>query len=529
MQQGSEALDLEQALRILRRRMGLVVLCVVVVGGAAFAYSRHEHKTYTATAALAFRTNQVSQQALGLPPVSDPVVQQASNVELVKLGDMAAKTASLLRHGLTPEKVTASISVSGLGESSIVAVSATAGSAALAAMIANTYASQFVTEQQLTNRQSAQSALALVNRELAKLSRDQRRDGAGLNLQSRAETLGLLAELDYGSPRIAQQAVAPSSPASPKTSRNTGLGVLLGLLIGLGLAFVLEHLDRRIKGPEDLEAIYRLPILGGVPRSTALAGASKRARNKQAVSPLGEAETFNLILAHLRFFSVERDLRTILIASPADGDGKTTIASHLAGAAARRGARVLLLELDLRNPTLCQRLQIQAGPGVAEVLTGAVGIGEAIRRLPLGACSGADISAHTLDVLSAGAVAPPNPAELLDTRAMDLLLLHAKSEYDLVVIDTPPLTVVSDAFPLLAKVDGSVIIGWVGRSRRDEAQQLHGILASSGAPLLGVIANGARSACPSSYSSATHHAPSRGVAPSGDSLSPDGLVAGARV
>jgi MinD-like ATPase involved in chromosome partitioning or flagellar assembly len=92
---------------------------------------------------------------------------------------------------------------------------------------------------------------------------------------------------------------------------------------------------------------------------------------------------------------------------------------------------------------------------------------------------------HTLDVLAAGAVLPPNPGELIESRAMDAVLERAKSGYDLVVIDTPPLTAVLDAFPLLSKVDGVVIVGRVGHSRRDAAEQLHQVLASSGAPLLG--------------------------------------------
>ncbi len=102
-------------------------------------------------------------------------------------------------------------------------------------------------------------------------------------------------------------------------------------------------------------------------------------------------------------------------------------------------------------------------------------------------------------MLAAGAVLPPNPAELLESHAMDAVLEQAKSTYDLVVMDTPPLTAVSDAFPLLTKVDGVVIVGRVGHSRRDAAEQLHQVLASSGAPLLGVIANGSKSGSPGSY------------------------------
>jgi capsular exopolysaccharide synthesis family protein len=269
--------------------------------------------------------------------------------------------------------------------------------------------------------------------------------------------------------------------------------------MGLGLAFLLERLDRRMRGQEDLEAIYRLPRLGTVPKSAALARSACEEGGRQAVLPPAEAEAFSLIRAHLRFFNVDRELRTILVASAAPGDGKTTIARHLAEAAARVGARVLLLEVDLRHPTLAQQPGIQSGPGLADVLIGAMPMDEATQRVELEAPPGAATRGRTLDVLAAGAVLPPNPAELLESRAMEAVLEQAKSTYDLVVIDTPPLTAVSDAFPLLTKVDGVVIVGWVGRSRRDAAERLHKILASSGAPLLGVIANGSKLVGPGSY------------------------------
>ncbi len=102
-------------------------------------------------------------------------------------------------------------------------------------------------------------------------------------------------------------------------------------------------------------------------------------------------------------------------------------------------------------------------------------------------------------MLAAGAVLPPNPGELLESRAMDTVLEQAKSVYDLVVIDTPPLNAVSDAFPLLRKVDGVVVIGRIGYSRRDAAEQSHQVLASSGALLLGVIANGAKAGGSDAY------------------------------
>lgn len=483
--------------QILRRRGPLILLCIIVVAGAAYGYSKQRTKKYTASASLSFNNNPLDQQIVGLSGGASAVeglAQQNHNRELVRLGDTAAKTARQLGDGLTASAVSASLSINSQGETSIIDVQATSTSPTLAAAIANSYATQFVKEQQSSNREFFTSALALVNKQLARLSPVQRIGSDGLDLQERAHTLSLLADLGYNNAELAQEAQIPSGPSSPKTKSNTALGAALGLFIGLGLAFLLERLDHRIREPEDLEAIYGLPMLGHVPKSSALSGS----RDGGKALPPVEAEAFSLIRAHLRFFNVDREVRTVIVASPAPGDGKSTIARYLAEAAARSGSRVLLLEVDLRHPTFAQQLGISSGTGLAEVLIGTTSMDQAIHTVHLPK-SGDESRNRTLDILVAGAVLPPNPSELLESQAMDAVLRQAKYAYDLVVIDTPPLTAVSDAFPLLTKVDGVIIVGWVGRSRRDDAERLQQVLAGSGAPLLGVIASGAKPSGLGSY------------------------------
>jgi capsular exopolysaccharide synthesis family protein len=522
--QDSEGISLEQTLSVLRRRAPLILLCCVLVAAAAYAFSKQETKKYKAGASLSFSENSLSQQIAGLSISNNSSTfqaQQISDLELVRLGNTAAETAAILGHGLTREQVANSVSVETHAESNVVDISVTSTSPELAAVIANTYAGQFVKEQQRVNRQYFKSALAVVHKQLAALSREQRVGPDGLALQSRVQTLNLLEELGYGNVQVAQEAQAPSSPSSPKTSRNTAYGIFLGLVLGLGLAFALERLDRRIRTPEDLERIYRLPSLGGVPQSSALARSMRRSKGgTQSVLPAAEIEAFTLIRARLRFVNIDHDLRTVVIVSPAPGDGKTTIARHLAEAAARLGSRVLLLEVDLRHPTLAQQLDMRPSPGLAGVLMGTVPMDQAIESIGLRASASETADSHTLDILAAGTVLPPNPAELLESDAMDVVLERARSTYDLVVIDTPPLNSVSDALSLLVKVDGVVIVGWVGRSRRDAAEELQQVISSSGASLLGVIANGSKSrdtsayaANPASGSSALSIAPANNSAP----------------
>jgi succinoglycan biosynthesis transport protein ExoP len=491
----------EQVLSILRRRAPVILLCVVLSAGIAFGVSGSQAKKYTATASLVFNNQQLSELVAGLPTTanSNQQAQQDTNLKLVQLGDMDAKTAALLGQGLTKEKVDSSLSISGQGESNIVDVSAEASSPALAAKIANTYSSLFVSEQRTANRRYYSSALALVNKQLAALSTRQRLNATGLALENRAQSLGVLAELQSGSVQIAREAEAPTSPSSPKVTRNTALGGVLGLVLGLGVAFLLERLDRRIREPKDLETIYGLPLLGVVPESTALARPARRGGEVSGALPPGEAEAFHLIRAHLRYFNVDRELRALLVASAAPGDGKTTVARHLAAAAARMGSRVLLVEVDLRRPTLAKQLDIPSGPGLSDVLISAISMTEATQSIALDGLAGDGSSGRTLDVLVAGATLPPNPGELIESHAMEAVLQQAKSAYDLVIIDTPPLTAVSDAFPLLRKVDGVVIVGRVGRNRRDVAERLHETLTGAGAPLLGVIANGFKAGGRGSY------------------------------
>lgn len=282
-------------------------------------------------------------------------------------------------------------------------------------------------------------------------------------------------------------AKVPSAPSSPKVTRNTVLGVIIGALLGLMIAFLLERLDRRLKTVEDLEATYKLPTLAEVPQSKSYVGSTDGRGNGHD----GEQEVFRMLRAYLRYFNVDREVRSLLVASAAPGDGKTTVARNLAHAAQQTGTKTLLIDADLRRPDMAAHYGVVPAPGLSELLIGSVEPREAIRSIPIGTRVNGKTTEIALDVLVAGHP-PPNPAELIESHAMSDVISWAEEQYELVVIDTPPLSVVSDAIPLLLKVDGVVIVSRIGKNTREAAASLRDRLLALKAPLLGVVANGVR-------------------------------------
>jgi capsular exopolysaccharide synthesis family protein len=487
------------------RGAGWVLLCAALVAAAAFGFSKLQTEKYTAAASLVFNDNRLGRQLAGLPltATSGAQGQQASDLKLVRSAGAAAQTARALDHGLTAAKVRAALRITAPGAWNVVKVSATTSSRALAAAMANIYTAQFVKEQRRLSHASYAAAVKRANKQLRALSRARRFGSAGLALRVRAQSLGTLSRLGADNVQIAHAAAAPTSPSSPKVARNTILGALIGLLLGLGIAFWHVRRQRRIRNPQQLRHIYGIPLLGVVPESAALVrlAASRPAEgtehNSTTLPRREEEEAFELIRGHLRYFKIDRELRTLLVVSAGRRDGSTTIARHLAATAARTGSVVLLVEADLQHPALAGQLSLRAEPGLSAALIGELSLWSATQLVDVGfpRCDGQVAQTpgreRVLDVVAAGEPLPPNPGELMKSRAMAALLEEARSTYDLVVIDTPALAASADALSLLRQVDGVIVVGRMG-GRASSAERARAILARSRAPLLGVVANRAR-------------------------------------
>jgi capsular exopolysaccharide synthesis family protein len=487
-------------LRTLGQRAPLILLCLLATTAAAFAISKAQPREYQATASIDFHDPQANEVAAGLSVASvDHQVRVDTDLNLASLPRIAVATAAAIGGGLTSGSVQSSVTVTKQADSDLATVTATSTSPVLAARLANTYSVQIAADRQRASQAYYGGILRSLDLQIRALPPALRQGGQGAALRSRADSLQVLSQLEGRAAQVVDQAGVPTSPSSPQVARNAVLGAILGLMLGLALALLLGRFDRRVREPGELADVYDVPLIGVVPHSSALK-VSTRSAVAQA-PPAAVAETFALLWARIRYFNVDRQLDMLLIASAQPGEGKTTVARNLALAAAKVGPRVLLVECDLRSPSLGRQLGAQESPGISDVLLEGMAPDDAIQTVDVAQPPGRQLQ---LDVLVAGGLLPPDPAHVIESHAMEALLDRARATYDFVLIDAPPLAVVSDAFPLLQQASGVVVVGRIGRSRSDIAGRLRQTLASANAPLIGVIANDYRGRPGAAYGSDPH-------------------------
>jgi capsular exopolysaccharide synthesis family protein len=470
---------------VLRRRWATVLVATLVVTAVALGVALSQSKSYTATASLLFRDPQLDQKLFGSSFVSggtDPSREAATNVRLAGLEVIADRVAQRMRPGTTAEDVQRATQVAAAGQSDVATIAAKDADPRRAARIANLMAEQFVEYRKLADQSKVREAQTLVSGELDRMSAPERRSSRGRSLEARAQQLQILASLQTGNVEIAERAPVPTNASSPRPFRSAVTGAIVGLLLGIFAALVRERLDRGLRDENELAEIFGRPLLASVRKS------SRLGTSETSDARLPDAEPFRMLRASLRYFGANKDLKCVVIASAQAGDGKSTTAWHLAVASAQAGKRTLLVEADLRRPGIGHRLpDASYGAGLTDVLTQETTLTDAVRSVPV--LQGTrDGHVRQLDVLVAGPL-PPDPVDLIDSAAMRRLLADARAAYDLVVLDTPPTTIVADAIPLFAEADGIIVVGWVKRTQRPALRTLQRQLLTLDAPVLGVVAN----------------------------------------
>lgn len=485
--------DASAIVRVVRRRWWLIALIAAISAVGAYTVSKGKPKQYRATSSLLFVSSQFDQTLFGKQVISsntDPTRQAATNIALLDLPTVASLVSTQLH---VPRSVVLSdVTVGSDSTSDVVSVTAVDTNPVLAARIANAYVQQYIAFRQQTDRNQLNSAQKLVNSQLAAYPPSQQNTPTYQTLLAESHQLQLLASLQTGNAEVVQIATPPRTPYTPEPSRDAIIGLILGLLVAAALVTLLERSDRRIKTPMEVEELYGIPVIGTVPESSALRGPG-------AIGTAREQEAFRMMYAQLRYFDVDRDIKRVVITSADTGEGKSTVSLNLARAAGRTGdKRALLIEADLRRPALTEMIGLESVAGLSELLSHSQNLASGLRELVVSPEHDELGQSEGFDVLLAGAT-PPNPVELLESNRMAELMDLVDTMYDIVIIDTPPVGLISDPISLLHQVDGVLVISRLGRSRRDHAARLMKQIRGLNAPILGVVINGFHAAAGGAY------------------------------
>ncbi len=286
-----------------------------------------------------------------------------------------------------------------------------------------------------------------------------------------------------------QPAETPTSPVSPRVPLNIALGALVGLALGVGIAVLRNVLDTRIHSLHDIEQVTDAPLLGGIAFDPE---AKQRPLIVHADPRNPRAESFRTLRTNLQFLAVNEESenrgKSFVVSSAGPSEGKSTTTANLAIALAESGARVALVDGDLRLPKVADNMGLEGGVGMTDVLIGRAELADVLQRWGAG----------QLYVLPAGKV-PPNPSELLGSKGMELLLETLNEHFDYVLIDTPPLLLVTDAAVVSKHTNGTVLVAASGSTRKPALEMAVRTLAAGGGHLRGVVITMLPTKGPDSY------------------------------
>ncbi|NEQ49264.1 MAG: polysaccharide biosynthesis tyrosine autokinase [Leptolyngbya sp. SIO3F4] len=290
----------------------------------------------------------------------------------------------------------------------------------------------------------------------------------------------------------------PTNPISPNVLRNLVLGLVASSLLGIGTALALEKLDSVCRTVDELKAILKLPLLGIVPyqaefdksRTTIDTGLrdwlkrySRKRNNELGLYGYGGSrflESMRLLQTNLLLLGAERPIQSIVLSSSMSGEGKSTVAQHLAQTAATMGKRVLLVDVDLRRPVIHKRLELDNKKGLSDLLSGNATKADVLQRA---------IPFVEFYAIPAGSI-PPDPVKLLSSKRMKQLMLDLEKEFDLIVYDSPPLAGLADTTLLAPHTDGVILVSRVNKCDRDILNHTIENIRFSKIPILGLVANG---------------------------------------
>lgn len=468
-----EVTPLDNAFRMLRERWWVLVLCVVLGAALFLGRALTQEKEYTAAATVLLQPSSLTTL---IDPNgragADPEREAATSLLLVRANDVAELVKRELRSPLSVGDLIARVDVANRVGADLLDITATEDAPQKAADLANAFAEQFVAFRRENDRVLIEAGETTLRRQLAALDPDEtveRRE-----LEETLQQIQALSAVATGDAEVVSLAEAPEQASAPLPKRSLASGIVLGGGFGFLLVVGLHVLDRRLRRTEDFELLFDAPVLATVPSSAA---------GRALTQDPGALEAYRILTGALT--RLDPGCRVVVVTSATPGEGKTAVAVGLARAAALGGRRVVLVEADLRRPTIATELGLQ-GParGLVTALVG----GEPVPGLLVPILPGL----ATLKALPAGPV-PPNAPELLRSQGMRDLLAGLQRGSDLVVVDAPALLPVADAQVLLdlPEVTTCLVVARAGVAAEPEVVRTRETLARYADLSVGIVVTGA--------------------------------------
>ena len=452
-----EGLDLREYVRIIVRGWWILLLGLLGMALAAFSFSRVQTPIYEATIKILVQGSRTPGPLSGGDLQSSQQLAE-SFVELVTTRPVMIEVAELT--GLPgPDAVGPKITVQ--IPRSLLEITARDSDPEAAARIANTTGQVFIDGFQ--RRQLAQIAQFRATLGTYGLEDDL------ILIAAQAATMTTFS--------VAEAALPAVSPVSPRTRFNVILGGIAGLFIAGILLFVKEHLDDKIKSPDELRQLTGITTLGSLPYQKTASDSLLLTRDGDSTGPL--TESYKFLQTNLEFAAAEAgSSKTFLITSSGPGDGKSTTAANLAISIAKGGKAVVLVDSDFRRPSLHRLFDLVNGKGLTQVLLGTATLEDAL--MPTGV--------PNLRVITAGAI-PPDPPTLLRSQRLREIIDQLKEQAEIVLLDSSPLLAVTDPILLASAVDGVLLIVDTASTRREVVSRSAQMLSQANVPVLGAVLN----------------------------------------
>jgi polysaccharide biosynthesis transport protein len=502
-----EPSDLSQVLRPVWSRKWLILALVLVATGLTYRHYDSQPREYRASTTIYVQTSELEQSLFGTALVASDDRTTANQAELMTSSSVVRQAAHDTGFQGDPRVLLGGLSVVPRSGEDFIDVSYVATDPRRAALLANGFVQAFILIRSNELRGKVTQAQKAAERELATTPSSPINQAARSQIASRVRQLQVVADLPSGNAEQIDRASPPASPFSPRPARNALFAAVLALFLGVAAAFGLNRFDRRIRTIEDLESAYGVAVLGALPRVSETSSSDEG----RAVMPGPFREPCRSLRTSVELAALDRNLKVLLVISAVSGEGKSTVVRNLALAYAEAGLRVVIVEGDVRRPIQTEMLNAGPGPGLTNVLAQELPLSDAVRSVPYGSKRSVaeSLPARVPDVASGGVSLaetngahegglwllssgpePPNPPVVLGSERMSSMLDELREQFDIVLVDSAPLLVVSDAVPLIGNADGTIIIGRLNETFRDATRRVRDVVARiPDANILGVVAN----------------------------------------